>query len=51
MKQENPMHAVAGLLGPLIATNIIRAAANVNLLPPIDLGEHVEGFLNGRLHP
>ena len=50
LKQENPMHAVAGLLGPLIATNIIRAAAKVELLPPIDLDEHVEGFLNGRLH-
>jgi len=48
LKEEHPMHAVAGLLGPLISINVIRAAAPAGPLPPLDLTEHVAGYLNGR---
>lgn len=49
LKQEFPLQAVAGLLGPLIATNIIRAGKIDVELPDIDLSYHVECFLNGRM--
>ena len=48
LKQEQPLSAVAGLLGPLMATNMIRGAAPGLPLPPIDLAHHVACFLNGR---
>lgn len=49
LRQEHPMHALAGLLGPLIATNMMRNIAKDMLFPPLDLGNHVMFFLNGRL--
>ena len=48
LKQEHPLHAVAGLLGPLIAMNIIHNATDKKLLPSPDLERHVAFFLNGR---
>ncbi|MDX1414727.1 MAG: TetR/AcrR family transcriptional regulator [Candidatus Promineifilaceae bacterium] len=48
LKQEHPMQALAGLLGPLIATNIMRSAAKDIPFPPLDLAAHVQFFLNGR---
>lgn len=49
LRREHPMHALAGLLGPLIATNMMRNVAKDIPLPPPDLGNHVAAFLNGRL--
>jgi len=48
LKQEQPMQAMAGLLGPLIATNMMRNAINDISFPPPDLENHVAVFLNGR---
>ncbi len=48
LKAEHPMHALAGLLGPLIATNMLRNATDEMLMPPPDLVNHVAVFLNGR---
>ena len=48
LRQEHPLHAVAGLLGPLIATNIIRSTQVIVPFSPIDLTHHVTLFLNGR---
>lgn len=48
IKQEHPLSAVAALLGPLMATNMIRGVvANISF-PRIDLANHVDCFLNGR---
>ena len=49
LKQEHPLHAVAGLLGPVISTNMIRNARADSPLPPNDLETHVTHFLNGRI--
>ena len=51
LKKEHPLHAVAGLLGPLMSTNMIRSARADSPLPPLNLSEHVTFFLNGRLQP
>ena len=51
LKQEPPMQALAGLLGPLIATNMMRNAVKGIPLPPPDLENHVACFLNGRYLP
>ena len=48
LKQEHPLHAVAGLLGPLMATNMIRGVKMDVPLPKSDLPGHVAHFLNGR---
>ncbi|MCA9948851.1 MAG: TetR/AcrR family transcriptional regulator [Anaerolineales bacterium] len=48
LRQEHPMHALAGLLGPLIATNMMRNVVQDVPFPPPDLGNHVAAFLNGR---
>jgi AcrR family transcriptional regulator len=46
--QEHPLHAVAALWGPLMATNLIRSAAPAVAPPQIDLQAHVAQFLDGR---
>lgn len=51
LKSEHPMHALAGLLGPLMATNMIRNIAHGLPFPPPDLDNLVTVFLNGRLQP
>ncbi len=48
LKHEDPFSAVAGLLGPLMATNMIRGVSANIPFPPIDLLQHVDSFLNGR---
>ena len=48
LRQEHPMQALAGLLGPLIATNMMRNAIKDIPFPPPDLENHVACFLNGR---
>lgn len=46
--QEHPLHAVAALWGPLMVTNVIRAAAPGIAPPPFSLEAHVAQFLDGR---
>lgn len=46
--QEHPLHAVAALWGPLMVTNVIRAAAPGIAPPPFNLNAHVAQFLDGR---
>lgn len=48
LKQEHPMHALAGLIGPLMATNMMRHVVKDRPFPPPDLESHVVVFLNGR---
>ena len=48
LRPEHPMQALAGLLGPLIATNMIRNAVQEISFPPPDLENHVASFLHGR---
>ncbi|KAA3662005.1 MAG: hypothetical protein DWQ04_14665 [Chloroflexi bacterium] len=51
LQQEHFLHAVAGLIGPLIATNMIQGTALGVPIPPIDLQNYVANYLNGRLQP
>jgi AcrR family transcriptional regulator len=46
--KEHPFHALAGLVGPLMAINIIRTAATHTEIPPADLERHVRFFITGR---
>ena len=47
LRPEPPLHAVAALLGPLMLVTMMRETGAPSL-PPLDLGEHVAGFLGGR---
>lgn len=49
LKEEHPLHAAAGLWGPLMVTNMLRGATTDAVLPTIDLPTHVAHFLNGRM--
>lgn len=49
LRQEHPLHAVAGLLGPLIIVRMLQDASPEMPLPSIDLKFHVQSFLKGRL--
>lgn len=49
LRQEHPMHSVAGLLGPLITINLLNNAYQETEIPKLDLGKHVEAFLSNRL--
>lgn len=51
IKTENPLHSVASLLGPLIYFSMIARSAGDNTMPPMDLENHVQNFLKGRLKP
>jgi AcrR family transcriptional regulator len=51
LRQEHPMHALAALLGPLIYTTMLRGAMKEIPLPPLDLSNHVDYFLDGRRCP
>lgn len=48
LRQENPLHALTALLGPLIYADILNKAAGDEVIPPLDLEEHVAHFLKGR---
>lgn len=48
LKTENPMHALAALLGPLIYTSMLRKAMDDDLVPSFNLELHISHFLNGR---
>jgi len=48
LQKENPSHAVASLLGPLIYIAMMRSSVPGNSILPIDLEEHVTRYLDGR---
>lgn len=48
LRKENPLHAVAALLGPLIFSAMLHSARPNEDLPPLDLQSHVVFFLEGR---
>ena len=49
LHQEHPLHAVAGLLGPLIFMAMINSTKNENRIPANDLQFYINCFLRGRL--
>ena len=44
---EEPLHAVAGLIGPLIVINMLRSAARMPI-PVVEVNDHVTRYLQGR---
>ena len=48
LRQENPLHALTALLGPLIYGHLFNQAVGDEVVPPLDLKEHVSRFLKGR---
>lgn len=48
LKPENPMQALAALLGPLIIAGMLHKALGERVIPPLDLEMHVARFLEGR---
>ena len=42
------MHTVNALIGPLMVLEMFRRAGLDDTLAPIDVGEHVSRFLDGR---
>ena len=51
LHQEEPLHAVAALLGPMIYIAMIRMAMGESAMPPLDLDVHLHSFLEGRRAP
>jgi AcrR family transcriptional regulator len=48
LRQEHPMQALAALLGPIMVyVSLLRNAMPAVDLPPLDLEDHVAGFLEG----
>ncbi len=48
LQEEEPLHTVAALLGPLIGLNLMRSSGMESTAPPLDPAAHVERFLMGR---
>ena len=48
LKQEHPLHALAGLLGPIIAIHVFQGVSTNLAELELDLLGHVRRFLNGR---
>ena len=48
LRDEPPLHAVSGLLGPIIVLTLIRSADPELGIPAPDLEAHVSAFLAGR---
>lgn len=48
LRQENPLHAVAALLGPLMYVAMMRSGMPNESLEPVNLISHVAFFLKGR---
>ncbi len=48
MKNEHPLHAVISLLSPIIMTSLIRRIRPDSGVPPINLEEFIEHYLEGR---
>ena len=49
LRKEHPFHAVVSLLGPLVYTAMMRSTISGNLIPPIELKDHITQYLEGRL--
>lgn len=49
LHQEYPLHAVSGLLGPLIFTAMFNSTTTENKIPALDLHFYIDCFLSGRL--
>ena len=47
LKREEPLHAAASLLGPLMYTSLMHLAMSAEI-PPFDPQSHIQAFLNGR---
>jgi len=50
LRQEHPLHAASGLLGPLIFATMINSTKTENNIPAIDLEFHIDCFLRGRIN-
>lgn len=48
LREEHPVHAVAGLIGPLIIMTLLRGVPLQRELPELELEALVDGFLSGR---
>jgi AcrR family transcriptional regulator len=48
LRDENPEHAVAALLGPMIYGNMINNAFGGEHYPPLRIEDHLDTFLSGR---
>ncbi len=51
LRPENPLHSVASLLGPLLYFSMIVHSVGDTSMPPVDLGKHIQIFLEGRFKP
>lgn len=49
LMQEHPLHAVAGLMGPMIILKLLHDAGSRQRVPDMDLEAHVRSFIQGRL--
>jgi len=48
LRQEDPLHALAGLLGPVVFGSMMRMTKQRDRIPPVDLSQHVDTFIHGR---
>lgn len=48
LRKEPPLHAVAALLGPLMAAAMMGRVLSATPLPPVNLEDHLTAFLRGR---
>jgi hypothetical protein len=48
LQPEDPMHTVNALIGPLMVWGMFQRASLEPTIAPIDVGEHVRRFLEGR---
>jgi len=49
LRQEHPLLAASGLLGPLIFTALFNSTTTENKIPALDLHFYIDCFLSGRL--
>ena len=47
LRKEHPLHAAAGLLGPISISNMVRLSGAKAPFPRLDLTQHVEHYLAG----
>lgn len=49
LRNEHPLYAAACLLGPLVYASMINSTITENKIPVIDIQQHVDCYLRGRL--
>lgn len=49
LRDENPLHALSALMGPLIYLQMMDNAQPSKSIPSLDLEEHVDMFIKGRV--